>query len=141
MNRIHRISAAQTHRPPASADLSELQRAPTRSTRAGRQQQPPRTDRDGSRAVPRSDTETSPPASGLGKQALQEIVAQVKDALRESLSVDHDVSLVYLEDGSFVVEVRDPESGDLILQIPPESLVKMRKQLREAVGLLFDRKS
>lgn len=122
--------------------MSELQRATPRSTgRARQQQHPRRTDWEGSQAAPRTDTESFQPERSLDTQALKEIASQVRDALRESLSADHDVNLVYVEDAGYVVEVRDPESGDLILQVPPESLVKMREQLREAVGLLFDQKS
>jgi uncharacterized FlaG/YvyC family protein len=37
-----------------------------------------------------------------------------------------------------VVEVRDPDSGDIIRQIPPEELVKFRQHAKEFLGRLID---
>jgi flagellar protein FlaG len=40
-----------------------------------------------------------------------------------------------------VVKVTDKESGELIRQIPSEDVVKLRKQLEELSGILFDEKA
>jgi flagellar protein FlaG len=40
-----------------------------------------------------------------------------------------------------VVKVTDKQSGDLIRQIPSEDVVKLRKQLEELSGILFDEKA
>lgn len=40
-----------------------------------------------------------------------------------------------------VVKVTDKKSGDLIRQIPSEDVVKLRKQLEELSGILFDEKA
>lgn len=40
-----------------------------------------------------------------------------------------------------VVKVTDKKSGDLIRQIPSEDVIKLRKQLEELSGILFDEKA
>jgi uncharacterized FlaG/YvyC family protein len=59
------------------------------------------------------------------------------------LHTEHDVALALRgEDAeTMVIEVREKESGDLIIQFPPESLLRMNERLEEIAGVLFDRKS
>lgn len=42
---------------------------------------------------------------------------------------------------SLVVTVTDKESGELVRQIPPESLLELKAKLDDLVGLLFDEKA
>ncbi|OIQ02531.1 MAG: hypothetical protein AUK55_00645 [Syntrophobacteraceae bacterium CG2_30_61_12] len=43
--------------------------------------------------------------------------------------------------GESVVQVLDPDSGDVIRQIPPEELLEIRGKLEELRGILFDRRA
>jgi len=43
--------------------------------------------------------------------------------------------------GEPVVQVLDPDSGDVIRQIPPEELLEIRGKLEELRGILFDRRA
>jgi uncharacterized FlaG/YvyC family protein len=73
---------------------------------------------------------------------LEEAVTDVNTLLRESGIETHDVGLAYREDvDDPVVEVRDRESGELLAQFPPESVLTMRQRMREFLGTLLDRKS
>lgn len=40
--------------------------------------------------------------------------------------------------GSFYVEVRDLNSGDVIKQIPSEEILKLRERLDELIGIFLD---
>ncbi|MFH2060191.1 MAG: flagellar protein FlaG [Pseudomonadota bacterium] len=43
-------------------------------------------------------------------------------------------------DNQVVVEIKDKETGEIIRQIPPEELLKIREKMIEQTGLLFDQK-
>lgn len=43
-------------------------------------------------------------------------------------------------DNQVVVEIKDKETGEVIRQIPPEELLKIREKMIEQTGLLFDQK-
>ena len=51
-----------------------------------------------------------------------------------NFSVDKDT-------GRYLIKVIDSESGDVIREIPPEKLLKISKQIKEILGLLFDEKA
>jgi uncharacterized FlaG/YvyC family protein len=85
-----------------------------------------------------ADAKSPPP----DVRELQEAVTDVNALLRESGIETHDVGLAYRDGVDHpVVEVRDRESGDLLAQFPPESILTMRQRMREFLGTLLDRKS
>ncbi|GMT42054.1 MAG: hypothetical protein IEMM0002_0465 [bacterium] len=51
--------------------------------------------------------------------------------VRLSLSIDKDLNRV-------LIRFTDPESGDVIRQIPPEAVLSMLKRLNELKGAMFD---
>jgi uncharacterized FlaG/YvyC family protein len=59
--------------------------------------------------------------------------------LRDSEAETHEVGLAYRDDTDEpVVEVRDRESGELLAQFPPETIIHMRQQMREFLGMMLD---
>lgn len=68
-------------------------------------------------------------------------LAEALDSIRRRYA-PHDVVLRRDERiGEIVVEIRDPKSGRLVQQVPPEELINLRLQIREiakATGLLVD---
>jgi flagellar protein FlaG len=43
--------------------------------------------------------------------------------------------------GQMIVSVKNRETGDVIRQIPPETLVELRKRLEDLRGVLYDNKA
>ena len=69
-------------------------------------------------------------------------MTDINTLLRQSGIETHDVGLAYREGvDDPVVEVRDRESGELLAQFPPESVLTMCQRMREFLGTLLDRKS
>ncbi len=69
-------------------------------------------------------------------QSLKEMVGAVQEEL-EKLNV----RLVFNVDkktGEIVVKVVDPKTNEVIRQIPPEELLRIREKLDELVGILFE---
>jgi uncharacterized FlaG/YvyC family protein len=79
----------------------------------------------------------------LGAEQMQELVERINQALRERLHDDRDVALALRGQNqeTMVIEVREKQSGDLIMQFPPEALLEISERLAEYSGLIFDRKS
>lgn len=77
------------------------------------------------------------PASGnVDPAALEAAVAKINgDAegmgARLSLSIDKELNRV-------LIRFKDPESGDVVRQIPPEAVIEMMKRLKELKGTMFD---
>jgi len=71
----------------------------------------------------------------------EQLRAEVQDELQRRLS-GHEVQLSYKsEAASWVIQIRDPNSGEVVFQIPPEQMVKVRERLQEVLketGVLVD---
>lgn len=69
--------------------------------------------------------------------SVQEAVEKVNSAMQEqtgdrlSLSVDRDTNRV-------IVRYKDPQSGEVVRQFPPETILKMVKQLDKLKGTMLD---
>lgn len=77
-------------------------------------------------------------ASGKSAKDLKDAASKVQDYLSDmNISLDF-----HVEDktGELVVKVVNRDTGDVIRQIPPEALVKLRQKLEELRGVLFDGK-
>ena len=88
---------------------------------------PPATE---TRTTPTETTEPPLPASGkVDRELLEKSVASVQDhikAVHRNINFEVDDA-----SGDTLVKVVDPESGDLIRQLPPESIVATAKILAE----------
>jgi flagellar protein FlaG len=76
--------------------------------------------------------------STLSPEETKQVVEEVESYLK-----DFDIQLDFnIEDktGDIVVKVLNRETGDVIRQIPPEGLQKLREKLKELRGVLFDGK-
>jgi uncharacterized FlaG/YvyC family protein len=71
----------------------------------------------------------------------EKLRVEVENELQRRMS-GYEVNLSYQEDvSSWVIQIRDPDSGDVVFQIPPEQMVRLRDRLQEVLketGLLVD---
>jgi len=93
---------------------------------------------------PEVQKDRSPMGSGAVRgvepspEEVEGLVEEV-DSFLESLSIK--LSFEMSEDTEEpVVKVVDSETGDVIRQIPPEVLMKLREKMQELQGILFDQK-
>jgi flagellar protein FlaG len=73
-------------------------------------------------------------------QATAETLERTVEALNEVFDQSN-VGLQYRVDdatGDLVVSIVDRESGEVLRQLPPEAILKMREKLKELMGVLFD---
>ena len=89
-----------------------------------------------SQAIPPVQRNESSASSKKSSKDTEETAAKVQDYLQ-----DLNISLNFqVEDktGQTVVQVVNRDTGEVIRQIPPESLVKARQKLEELRGVLFE---
>ena len=91
---------------------------------------------EGSNAVP--EATTASPAPSATPEVLEAAVAELKaymepHQLEPRLEVDDETRDV-------IVKIVEQETGELVRQIPPEEILKMRQRLQEYVGLLLDQR-
>ena len=69
-------------------------------------------------------------------------VAEVQDQLDAMPGGEREVRLLFeQEDNSYVVEIRDKETGDLIQKFPPENLLNPDRSSADLLGTVVDRRS
>lgn len=51
---------------------------------------------------------------------------------------DRDLNISFHDDGKVVVRVTDPQTGDVIRQIPPERVLEVEESLDKIVGLFVN---
>ena len=51
---------------------------------------------------------------------------------------DRDLNISFHDDGQVVVRVTDPQTGDVIRQIPPERVLEVAESLDKIVGLFVN---
>ncbi len=78
----------------------------------------------------------SAPKPEIDPKALKELIGEINQEAarlnyRLSLSIDHDTNRV-------LIKFKDPESGEVIRQIPPEVVLEIAKRFDELKGALFD---
>lgn len=83
--------------------------------------------------------EESRKGSAVSGEDLSKAVEDIQERLdimgtRLNLAISKDPDAV-------VVKVTDRQSGELVRQIPSEDVLKLRKQLQDLTGLLFDEKA
>lgn len=70
---------------------------------------------------------------------LEAVVKDVEDYLSE-MSIKLSFK-IHKETGDVVVQVLNEKSGEVIRQLPPEDVLKLREKLEDLKGVLFDGKS
>ena len=81
-----------------------------------------------------------PLPGGTTAETLTEKIERTVAALSEMLKQTN-VSLQYRVDdatGDMVISVINRDTGDVLRQLPPDQILKMRQQLQELMGVLFD---
>ncbi len=78
----------------------------------------------------------------LDHQEVQQLADEMAEAIAVAGFEPRDVNLRYEVDANvFVIEVKEPETGELIMQFPPEELISMRERMDELIGMFIDRMS
>ena len=91
--------------------------------------------------------QTPPPAAPSEpavptRAELEAAAAELREQLAELPGADREVNLLYEEEKrTFVVEIRDKESGELIQQFPPEILLNPGRNPADLLGTVVDRRS
>lgn len=85
----------------------------------------------------RSEEEVEGSGTNLvSKKEVQDVVEDVQQYLQQ-----HNIRLSFKVDdktGDLVVRVLDKETGEVIRQIPPEEMLKLREKLEELTGVLLN---
>lgn len=74
----------------------------------------------------------------LDEKEVEGLVQDVQDYISE-MNVDLSFK-VHKETGEIVVQVVDSKTGEVIRQLPPEDVLKLRDKLKELRGLIFEKK-
>jgi uncharacterized FlaG/YvyC family protein len=83
--------------------------------------------------------EHPPPAT---RQEIESAVQDLRDAMRHLPGGERDVQLLYEpEDQSFLIEIRNKETGALLQTFPPENLLNLSRRSADLLGVLIDRHS
>ncbi len=74
----------------------------------------------------------------FSQEQLEQLVHETKDVLED---INKGIRFSISKDtGDIVVQVINRKTDEVIRQIPPEELLKLRTKLKEICGILFDRK-
>ncbi len=103
-------------------------------------------------SVPATSESTNPQAPPLSpapaeprtptREEMDAGVEKLREQLADLPGGDREVNLLYEEeDHTFVVEIRDKESGELIQQFPPEIVLNQDQQSADLLGTVVDRRS
>ena len=79
-----------------------------------------------------------------GQYTSEEVLISISSTVASSNGIDlsesHLSFVVDNDTGSTVINIVDSENGEVIRQIPPEELLRLREKMGEIQGLLLDRK-
>lgn len=85
------------------------------------------------------NVDTPPPVT---REEIEAAVAELRDAVRTLPGSERDVLLLFEpEDQSFLIEIRNKETGALLQTFPPENLLNLRRRSADLLGVLIDRHS
>ena len=92
-----------------------------------------------------SDTKNAKsPRMGGEQSQSTEVLISVSSTVADSKGIDRsDNSLAFSVDeetGETVINIIDNTTGDVIKQIPPDEILRLKKRMGEIQGLLLDRK-
>ena len=87
-----------------------------------------------------AQTEDLPPPPS--RQDIDIALAELRDAMARLPGSDREVSLHYQpEDHSYLVEIRNKETGAILQTFPPENLLNLWRRSADLLGVLIDRHS
>ncbi len=76
------------------------------------------------------------------RQEIESAVQELRDAMSRLPVAEREVHLLYEpEDNSYIVEIRNKETGALVQTFPPENLLNLRRRSADLLGVLIDRLS
>jgi uncharacterized FlaG/YvyC family protein len=79
------------------------------------------------------------PASG---EEIETAVEELRAAMRALPGAEREVLLLFQpDDQSYLIEVRNKETGALLQTFPPENLLNLRRRSADLLGVLIDRHS
>jgi uncharacterized FlaG/YvyC family protein len=86
--------------------------------------------------------EPSKPAPKFDLEAAQRATADLQQTIDDYAKEPRDVAMRYDDKHDvFVIEIRERESGEMILEFPPEKILNVRDRLDELIGAMIDRKT
>ena len=109
-----------------------------RATVTGVKQAAPVTPRD-RQTAPEQTVATQPkkePARAYSREDVEKVAAEVQTHLKRlntELRIEVDT-----KDHEVVVKIVDPETKDVIRQVPSEELMAIRERMKELIGILYD---
>ena len=87
------------------------------------------------------DARAPAPPPKIDRQTAERARDELQQAINAYGKAPRDIAMRYEESQDvYVIEVREQESGDLILQYPPEKILNVRARMDELIGAMFDRK-
>jgi len=89
---------------------------------------------------PASPSLPNPATQLMRDQRVEILEAAVEKLIRRSLPSNSKLQIEQdRETGTFIYRSIDPETGEILRQWPPEQLLKLREDLSELEGMLFDK--
>ena len=89
---------------------------------------------------PASPALPNPATQLMRDQRVEILEAAVEKLIRRSLPSNSKLQIEQdRETGTFIYRSIDPETGEILRQWPPEQLLKLREDLSELEGMLFDK--
>ncbi len=93
------------------------------------------------RAAPPADPARTASAPRLDPEAVQRAATEIQQTIDQYAKEPRDVATRYDESHRlFVIEIRERDTGELILEYPPEKILNVRDRLDELIGAMIDRK-
>ena len=93
------------------------------------------------RAAPGPDQDRPAPAPKLDLEAARRAASDIQQTIDQYAKEPRDVAMRYDDRHDlFVIEIREHDSGELILEYPPEKILNVRDRLDELIGAMIDRK-
>lgn len=89
-----------------------------------------------------SKTEKAPAGEKPSSRAEEQHPADALSSLQdENFNINFDLSFhIHKETNQLVVKVVDPQTNEVIKEIPPEEMLKLAEKLHKMIGLFFDKK-
>lgn len=136
---IQSVAAAPTHTARIAAEPAETATPsagplPVTGVKPGGDQTAPQAQNGG--------TQTSEAATPAGRQELEAALRDLREAMANLPGGEREVNILYRsEDRSYLIEIRNKETGALLQTFPPENLLNLSRRSADLLGVLIDRQS
>ncbi|MDD3314360.1 MAG: flagellar protein FlaG [Syntrophaceticus sp.] len=78
------------------------------------------------------------PSSGAVEQQPADVLSSLQE---ENFNINFDLSFhIHKETNQLIVQILDPQTNEVIKEIPPEEMLKLAENLHKMIGLFFDKK-